>query len=173
MPLTVTKLRKALATNDTGTSFAAKIPTTTKPTGDGVFDLLSESLGVSVGETIPHFIQIIPYGTNGDNDTFDMRLIGWSRSTDATPVWVPQLLVDLNVVLGNISGAAIAANTFMADAITIAKGDGDAPEISPANDTPASILVHLRGCELIEFDWDLAGAQEGASMNAFWRLTDQ
>lgn len=172
MTATANALRKALTTNSTATSFTAKNATTTKPSGAGIFDLLAVDVNVS-SQGMAKFIQLIPFGTNGDNDTFDMQLWGWSKTTDTTPVWVPQLLVELNVVL--CAATQGEADTYLADTLTIAKGDADASKISPAGTSNfvASILVHLRGCELIEFEFDLAGGQEAVSCNSYWRLVDQ
>jgi hypothetical protein len=134
-----------------------------------VLDLMN--LGVCVGLNVPSYIQFIPFGTNGQDDTFEMRVIGWRVTTDSTPLYIPELLVELAVTLGNISGTAIAANTVMADTIVVNEGPSDGPfmsVISTADDTSASIAVHTRGCSLLEFDWDLAGAQEAVSMNAYY-----
>lgn len=178
MSVTANPLRLALATNSTSTGFTAKTATTTKPSGNGIFDLFSPTLGLSLVGNIPRFIELLPFGKDGSDDTFDMRLWGWSRVSDSTltypaTVWVPKLLLQLNVVLGNIAITGISTGNYQADTITIAKGDSTSPIISTANDTGASVMAHLRGSELIEFDWDLAGAQEGVSMNCFWKLMDQ
>ena len=167
-------LRRALATNSTSTGFTAKIPTATEPSGTGVHDLMSADMGYGRGTYTPKYIELIPFCTDGDNDTFSMRLYGWTK-VYATALWIPRVIADLAVVVGNISGTAIAANTVMADTITVTKGPpaGAFQDlINTANDTPASIILHTRGCDIIEFDFDLAGAQEGVSMNAYWRLLD-
>ncbi len=67
----------------------------------------------------------------------------------------------------------VGTGNFQSDTLTIAAGDTNSPIISPSSNTGASILVHMRGCELIEFDWDLAGAQEGVSMNSLFKFMDQ
>lgn len=175
--LSINRFIKAVSTNSAATSFTAKIPTVTAKTTDaatGVYDLLDPSLGYThLAHNTSRFIQIVPFGTNGNDDTFNMRVWGWSNTNDTIPVYVPQLIAQLAVVLGNISGAAIAADTYMADTITLTYGDSTSPIIAPANDLTASIILHNRGCRYIEFDWDLAGAQEGTGMNAFWRPFDQ
>lgn len=163
-------LQKALATNSTSTDFTAQTPTATEPTGVGVFDLLARPYGHSV--YVPSWLQIIPFGTDGNDDTFDFRVYGYSKTTDATPLYIPQLLIDVSVVLGNIAATAIAANTFMADTLTINDGPIDGlfrSHIDCQEDMGASLLIHTRGCRYIKFDWDLSGAQAAASMNAYWR----
>jgi hypothetical protein len=166
-------LRKALATNSAAAAFTAKTPTTTKPSGDGVFDVLGE-YGWASGVHGPSHMQIIPFGTDANDETFDMRVWGWSKTRDATPIWVPQMLLDLTITLGNIAATDVGASHFLADTIVVNEGPaaGDAwySLITTADDTPASILMHLRGCELIEFDWDAVTA---ASVNCFFRMMSE
>ena len=176
MSATATTLRKALVVNSTATSFAAKVPTATKPSGTGIFDLLDyTSIGLHPNrQGMSKFLDIIPFGTAANNVTFDMQVWGWSVTNDATPLWIPQLLLVLNVVCGNITSTAMPTNTFMADTLTVAKGDANAPKISPATEYSASVLVHLRGCELIEFEFDAdAGASASTDCNCYWRVLDQ
>lgn len=162
----------ALATASTATSFAALIPTATEPSGAGVFDLASESLGLGGNTYVPSHLQLLPFGTNGNNDTFDFRLYGWSKVAGST-LYIPQLLIDVSVILGNIDGSAIGTNVFLADTLTVNDGPADSSIwrslIDCQEDLPASVVVHTRGCRWIQFDWDLAGGQEAASMNCYWR----
>lgn len=169
MAVSCIPLRAARSSNSTSTSFTAKTPTATEPSGTGIFDLTDTPYG-SAGQ-VASYIEIIPFATDGNNDTGDLRLWGWSEVAN-TALYIPRLLAEINVVYGNISATAIAANTVMADTLTLADGAADGTFtsiISPANDTTASILVHTRGCRWIEFDFDLAGAQEAVSQNAYWR----
>jgi hypothetical protein len=181
--LDVNHLRRALTTNSTSTGFTAKTATATNPApisstsvADGLvsgkYNLLDPKLGLHQGNNTGRYVNIIPFGTNGNNDTFDMRLWGW-RKVSGVDLWIPTLLVQLDVILGDIVATAIAADNYLADTITIDAGDESSPLISPENDTPGMASIHLRGCELIEFDWDLAGAQEGVSMNCYWNVFDQ
>jgi hypothetical protein len=169
-------LRRALTTNSAATSFTNLTPTSTEPTGDGVFDLFNRDLGLATDTYIPKFINLIPFGTNGNDDTFDMRLWGWkqvikSAGNDDDAVWVPFMLADLSIVLGNIAATAIGADHLMADTITV--NEGTVEEISTADDTVASILVHLRGASKFQFSFDLAGAQEATGANCYWAVMDQ
>lgn len=168
----VMPLRKALATDNTDTTYEAKAPTTTKPSGDGIFDLLNESNGVNTGIFIPEKIVLIPYCSNANNETFGMRLWGWSRYAVATPVWIPQILIGMNVVVGNISVSDILANAFLADTLTEVEGD-DANNITVSGDgdIPARATVPLQGVELIEFDFDAdAGASASTADNCLFRF---
>jgi hypothetical protein len=168
-------LRKALETNSVADSFTAKVPTATKPSNVGVFDLLGAALGLGFPVEVPKFAQLMPFGSAAENVTFDMRLWGWSKTTDHSPVWVPQLLGLFAVTLGNIAATPFGANNFLADTIVVTKGANEASGsgssvISTAGDTTASVLVGLRGCELIEFDFDKGTATDS---NCLWRITDR
>lgn len=186
MSVSVTPYRAALLVNSTSTSaFGAKIPTITKPSGAGIVDLTDRDLGASGFYQMPRFVQLLPFGTDGADDTFDMQLWGWSFTAVSQPsanattavTWIPQLLLELNVVLGSIAAPANSLKSvaqYLADAITIAKGDADAPEISPSNNFAASILCHLRGCSLLEFVFKAdAGAQASTGANCLFRVMDQ
>lgn len=168
--------RYALATNSTSTSFTAQNSTSTEPSGVGVFDLGAIPYGST--QNVPSYLQLIPFGTNGDNDTFDMRLYGYNPTvpTDLvtdTAIYIPQLLVDLSVVLGATTFSDHAADTLLADTLTVNDGAADngpwRSVIDAQEDLVASVIVHTRGCRYIKFDWDLAGGQEGVSMNCLWR----
>lgn len=179
MAATSIPFRYALATNSTSTAFTAQNASTTAPSGDGVIDLLSRELGVGLADhSVPTYLQLIPFGTDGDNDTFDMRVYGFSPTvpTDLVidnAIYIPQLLLDLSVVLSAITFSQHAASTFLADTLTVNDGAADNGPwqsiISPAEDLVASIIIHTRGCRYIKFDWDLAGGQEAVSMNCMWR----
>lgn len=179
MPATALPFRHALTTNSTSTGFTAKVPTLTKPSGSGVHDLLSDSNTLHVGRYVPSYLLLMPYAKDGNNDTFDMRLYAWNRTNDADPVWVPQLLIDLSVVVGDIAASATGsplASGYLADTLTVNDGGADNGLWQRIADTqedmPATIIVHTRGAELIEFDWDLAGGQEAVSMNCLFRPID-
>lgn len=184
MSVTAIPLKRALTTNSTSTGFSEKEPTATLPSGAGVFDLLDRSIGIGQGDKVPSYIMVIPFATDGSDDTSDFRLWGYkfvpaSETVAGTaPLYIPILLSECSVVYGSTSGcdgAAIAASTVMADAITqdIGAADGAfSSVISPSGNSTANILIHTRGCRWIAFDWDLAGAQEAVSMNAFWAPVD-
>ena len=177
MSATVQPFRYALTTNSTSTGFTAQNATTTKPSAAGSFDLTNIANGVGGGTEVPEYLQLMPFGTNGDNDTFDMRLYGWTPTIvtgSLSVIWVPQLLIDVSVVLCALTFTDHAASTFLADTLTVNDGAGAETGmwqsvISPAEDLPASAIVNTRGCQLISFDWDLAGGQEAVSMNCLFR----
>jgi hypothetical protein len=179
MSATANPYRPAFSTNATATSFTAKSGTATKPVAsfaNGIHDLFTDQ---AQHYSVPRFIDLQPFGTAANNNTFDMQLWGWSRTYDTptfstSPIWIPRLLIELNVVLGNVTFTYLSATQQLADTLTIAKGDADSPIISPANDYAASILVHLRGSELIEFEFDAdAGASASTGANCLWKCMDQ
>lgn len=165
--------KKALSTNSTSTGFTAQVATTTEPTGSGVFNLLDTALGWGGGHKVPTHFQLVPFGTNGDNDTFDFRVWGYSKIEGTTAIYVPQLLLDVSVILCAATATPIAADTFLADTLTVNDGGADNGPwqriIDSQEDLPASIIFHSRGCQYLKFDWDLAGGQEGVSMNCLIR----
>lgn len=165
-------LRKALATNSTASSFASKAPTLTKPSGAGVFDLYDINLGLALNTQVPQYIFLQPYGGNSNDETFDIRLYGWNTLQDKGVadhgLWVPVLLVEANVTLGNIAATDLGANMLISDTLVIVKGD--TVTVSPANNTPAFIKLNMLGAQLIEFDFDLTGTGDAA--NCLWKALD-
>lgn len=159
MPLAAADFSRALVSNSVATEFASKIPTLTEPTGAGVISLPS-----SGG---PKFVLITPFGTDAANETFDMRVVGWSYSSDG--VWIPFIMIQVAVVLGAAAVSGLT-NHFLADTITFTAGDDEAKIISPANDTVAHLLLHTRGFKELDYDFDLGTA---AAANAYYRPMDQ
>ena len=170
-------LRKALTANSTAASFgSSQIPTATEPSGNGVFRLTDPQYGCGFSGRVPDRVLLIPFGGNDSNDVMNLRLWGWSRNVGST-LWVPTLLAELQATLGAITATAIAASMLLADTITVTYGDTNEKTLgvsvsSPANDVPGNALVHLRGCEYIEFDFKLGVG--GDAMNCYWRpLTEE
>ena len=167
------QMKAAVSTVATSTSFTAKTPTTTKPSGgNGVVDLFAFDTGQSQGAHVPDHMVVNPYGTDANNETFDMRVWGWSRNVNdssSTPTWEPFLIIEVNVILGNISTTAReSATTYDADTITAERGDTETVRIvSPGDDLSAYFIADITGCELIEFDFDMTGT---AGANALYRF---
>ena len=111
MHVSALSLRKAIAINSTATDFTAKIPTTTEPTGTGVFRLTDVTYGVGVDGKVPDRILLLPYGGNASNDIFNMRVWGWSPTYGPdfsnVVIYVPVLLVELACTLGNNDATAL------------------------------------------------------------------
>jgi hypothetical protein len=111
---------------------------------------------------------LVPIGSDANNETFSMRVWGWSH--DSNDVWWPTLIVEVAVTLGNIDAGDHGTNYFMADTITRTYGDSGTRIISAANDLSAWICADHLGAELIEVDFDSTGA---AAMNVLMRRIQQ
>lgn len=169
--------QKAKSTNATDSSFPSKVPVHAEPTNDGVHDL-----GIGGGGEVPSDAVIIPYSVGSENDTFNMRVIGWRRlSHGATLLWIPSILADLACTLGaqtGVAATAVVATELFCDAITITTepvitsdvtNSGTSARFSPANDLIAWVSVPLYGSEKIEFTFDMATG-DPTSANALFSL---
>lgn len=162
-------LQEVLATNSTSVAFASKLPTTTEPSGAGVLDL------DYIAARHEDAILLFPYSTAAINNTFDMRVWGWSRnitpgSVAPNPVWLPWLLFEGNITAGNIP-AALDTNSFMADTIVQVEGSTNKVEVvSPTTGDvgPASIIIDFLGCEVLEFDFNIVTGT--TDMNCLYRF---
>lgn len=167
---TLSPFFKALAASSTATSFGSKTLVTTEPSGAGTHNLQ----GVPYGLTSegPGYLHLIPYGTDGENDTFDMRVYGWRKVSGIT-AWAPYLIVDISIILGNLAADGLGTGNFLADSITLNDGIPAGPFsgiLNNSEDLSGGILVHTLGAQYITFDWDLAGGQEAVSMNCLFAL---
>lgn len=162
--------QRALATNANTSSFASKIPTITEPINDGVLNLLGGG-----GVLVPQFIMLIPIGLGANNDGFSMRLLGWrhiggNANIPVNRLWIPVIIAEYTVLLGNVTGIAgspVLDTEFFADTMApvaarqaddvIAAGTAVQTQyklLSPVNDTPAHAVVPIDGWEKIEFQFD-------------------
>ena len=143
------KFAKARTTNATDTSFASKVPTTTKPSGEGVINLKREARA-------SQWVELVPYGTGDANDVFEMWVIGW-REIDG--LWVPKRLVKLTCTLGamtGVAGASVLATELFCDTVTASMGISNVSYelYSPADDTACHVKVQTGGNELLELIFD-------------------
>jgi hypothetical protein len=180
------QLKKALTTDSTASSFASKVMTFTEPTGNGVIDFGDP------GEEVPCFLLLWPYATSGDNDTMDMRVIGWRRllsTAQGRTAWLPGALGQFTCTMSaqvGVAGAPVVATERFADTIVehaTVKLDGRTVDSaaatpifygstvmhSPANDLIGMIQMPLRGCEKVEILFDTTAAGTTA-MNALYAL---
>jgi hypothetical protein len=161
-------LTRAHATSPTTSSFPSRVPTTTKPTGAGVFDFRGQR-----PET-PRHVLLIPFGTGNADTVFVLRLIGWRPCGDGragTDLWVPTTLAELTCTLGTATGAAggqVAATEKFADTIAVVVGNAnvDVSVSSPADNTAGHALVDLKGSWLVEFVIDVTDATAGNALFA-------
>ena len=168
--------RYAFSTNSTSTGFTVQNGTSTEPSGAGVLDLLSSSLGVGSGISVPSYLQLVPFIVGADNDTAGLKIYGYTPTipTDLvtdTALYVPQLLAHLTLTAGARTFSDHTASAFFTDTIVVTKGPADNGQwgavISPADDSVASIMLNTRGCRYIKFDVDLLVTP--TSVNCLWR----
>lgn len=162
---------KAKATNFTS-SFATLRSTLTKPViGDAIIAMAhSEAGGI-----IANNLLIRPFGTDTNNNTFKLCVVGWDRCLVAAGVysWEMILLAELLCTFGNIQGAtgcAIAAADFEVDTIALTYGNDDVSIdiVSPANDVRgASFAIDCKGCQIVQVDGDLNAS--AASWNFLYK----
>lgn len=162
----IAKLRRALADNSTAASYTAVTPTATKPettTTRAVVDLLAAG-----GRFSNNCLKVIPFGGDANNETLAMQVIGWNWSID-DELWIPQLIAELALTLGNI--ATGTTNEFMCDTLVITHGVADegVQIVTNGADAPAYALIKLPGFELIEFQFKTS---TGANTNTWYGFTD-
>lgn len=143
---------KALSTSSTASSFTAKTPTGTEPTGNGIISF-TQSLQV------PNFLELLPYGAGDDDDEFSMRVWAW-RQFRASNLWIPKLLCEVACVMCTATGVAgtdVVATERFVDAITLVFGnDGESVRrLSPGSNLIASLLVDVQGAQKVELDFDM------------------
>lgn len=179
--------RYALGTNSTSTTALAALPAlSTEPSGAGYFDLarpdfVAGATAGGVNERIPTFLQLFPFGVCSDNDSWAVRVTGYTPTIPTaglvleTAIYVPQLLCHLTVIAA--TGMTIAQHTaasLFCDTITVTKGPADNAEwgsvINGADGiSPASYVVNTRGCRYIRFEFDRDIVGTATSVNCLWR----
>lgn len=157
-----TILTQALAANSTASDFPALASSATEPTGSGVHGAFGNALVV------------VPYGTDAADETFDLKVVGWSRVVVGGIVeWVPTEIIVVTVTLGTASGAAggvIGDSALWADAIAggdTPKGDTDRQIPTVTANTIAWFQVNTRGVEKVQF---LFKNTTSASANCLFRF---
>lgn len=165
--------RKARATNSTDGSFPSRVPTITEPTQDGVIKVCTPPEGLIAQNG---FLAVF-YGTGNNNGTFSSRVIGWRALGEVarqTMLWIPVLLVEVQVTLSNVTGVAgmiVGSSERFADTLSLTVGDAgvSADVVSPANDASiAHIQADLKGFQKLEFIFRIDA--NVTDMNALWVL---
>jgi hypothetical protein len=157
------RFRKARTTSTTDSSYPARTPTNTMPSGTGnnasqttassVFEV-----GGTIGSVGQNAVLAVFYGAGSDDNTFSCRFLGWRQllpEDPSTTIWVPVTLCEVQVTLGTTTGTAglVLLNTDrLCDIITLTTGNADVSVdvVSPADNTVASIVVDMKGCQLLE-----------------------
>lgn len=164
------RLRKARSVNATDTSFPAKAPTATEPSGDAGTATGASVIDVGhhcgVGQT--HAL-LVPYGTGDADDVFAMRAVGWYQvgNDPASDLWLPVVLAELTCTMGTAAGVAdtqVPAAGLFCDTLVIVSEptttadttrDGLVRVVTlPANGV-AMAVVPLLGCRKLELTFDM------------------
>lgn len=169
--------RLARSVNQTSASFVSKVPTTTEPKGDA-----GTATGASVielsnnGMCGPSAAKIVPFGTTTNDNTFNVRVIGWERLPypSGLDLWVPTTLAEVTATLGTspgVDGTLVTSSNLFADTLVLVTGNANVSMeiISPANDTIAHFIVSLKGSMKLELSFSIAGGT-ATDMNALVKL---
>lgn len=170
-------LRRVLAANAVNATFAALPDTFDTPAGDGVIDL---SAGGGGGE-IPGYLELWPFALGADNDTFSLRVMGWTRLlpglADGRNQWTSFLIAEFTAIASaavGLAGGVILATERYADTMTVVAeatnaGQGSSFLTSPGTDLKAHVAVRLEGVERVQVQFRQTGAFT-PQMNALYRL---
>lgn len=161
------KLKKALAANSDATAFSNPAASLAEPSGASVTDVVGEP-----GVSAPNRLVVIPFGTDAENETFDMRVFGYDSSGTSVGLWVPLLLCDVTCTLGAAAGVGsglVTDSELFADTITVNTGneDVDVWAVSNAEDMVAHFVVDLKGCRKVAWAFDMTGAASGNALYKF------
>lgn len=158
--------KKVLSTNSEATSITAPVMTTTKPSGDGVTDRSGDAI-----PSVPDVATFVFFGAGADNATFVARLVGWRYEGAA---WLPITLIQVTCTLSTMTGVAggnVTASERIVDTIVQASIFDDLEgisfrKVSPADNTPARLMVDLEGWPIREWKFDMTGATSANVLEA-------
>ena len=166
----------AFSTDTAAASFATIAPTLTKPS-------TNSTTGAAILPTENSKLRACFYGAGADNDTIDIKVVGWSRvwadqgaapapaNPDKTVEWIPSAIAFLTVTLGTTTGVAsgVVGGTSkrLADTIvekaTTGYGASDLRIVSPGDNLPGYIEVPTSGFQMIGLYFDLTGTTTAAN----------
>lgn len=112
------------------------------------------------------YIKIAPYISSVAN-AVTIRVTGWSKTSDATPVYVPMILFQGTISAIGATSTTVAGGTLY-PALTIAKlatPAGDAKINVAAAGSCANILVDTLGSQLVKIE--IIAATSAITYNAF------
>lgn len=155
-------------------TFPSKVPTVTRPSGDGVIDFFKDNNKLAIAGVVPQSLRLLPIGTGANNAVLTgMRVISWdviypTGSGTGLPLYIPTVLAEFATVFGNIpgiAGAVLGSTYFFMDTITVVTGNANVSEevLSNAADLVAHAVVVTKGAQLIEITFDLGANATGAN----------
>lgn len=173
MGLGLTRAFSVLLGNAADASFTVEVPTITKPTGTGVFDMKA------MKEIVARYLDLQFFGQGNDDQTFNIRITGFKPvkgqvpldPTEYTTLWMPRTLAEFVCTLGTavgVNGTQVTATDKMVDKLVVTTGNSnvDVEIISPDDNTEAHALIDLKGCHLIKFSVDMVSATNGNALFA-------
>lgn len=151
------------ATDSTDASYPARIATATRPSGDGVIDF-------GVRSAAPGTITLLPFGTGADDNTFKMRVLGWSKTTSG--LWVQTLIAEMTCTLSSLTGVLTYVPSdldFLADIISVTIGIGIVT-LPTSNTAPANVVLGIGGYQIIEILFNMNSSATAA--NCLYKLSE-
>lgn len=161
------------ATNYSTNGYPARVPTITKPSGDGVVPM------GDAGNYSPKHLKLIPYGVGSSTNTFAMKVLGWrpTRLNIGLPLWIPVELCTYAVTVGTgtgVAGADLTTTSLFATTITSTGGPtfittGAPPicpdwcQISPGTNAIGMICQESFGFPLLEIIFTTGGSITSAN----------
>lgn len=179
--------QRALTTSYATNGYPTIIPTTTQPSGAGVFfpggtpsatyALGTENLPSSLSTS--YSVMAVFFGAGSDNTTFSSRLIGWKQTQgiSALSLWVPVPLLQVQCTLGTSIGIASAdvINTDrFADGISLTAGYGTTDMNGVlvntlSNDLVGHLIAGVRGFGCLQWIFDTGGSATNANaLFTYW-----
>lgn len=157
--------RTAFATD---ASFPTRVPTITRPSGDGVHEIPGAFLDGGGGAIV-----VMPIGKGSENDAFDMHIILWAQ---IGRIWIPfhpfgpPMVCTLSTQTG-VDGYVIPSTVRMVDTITntdtaITSTSSGTMIVSPENQAQGWFGVPLMGAAIFEFIF--RKNTNTPEMNAMW-----
>ncbi len=128
--------------------------------------------------------KIVPFGKGADNSTFSIRIFGWTQIGNAnttTTKWHATLLAEVQCTLtdslpGLTDTLPVDSSSYYAGDIVLIGTSGNigvsCEIVAPQNDTPAHLVVDLKGSQVLElqFSREGNGAEVATECNALVSL---
>ncbi len=144
-------------------------------TEQGVITISDQDVDIA-----PRLIWLQPFCDGGPGQVFYMNVWGWTRcgTQQATVVWAPVFLAQIQCVSANIFGPApqfppskllLTETECLCDTLTLNAGTVGTGQIqSPQNDYSGFVEIDAQGCHKVQVEFaTLGGGSFG--MNALWR----
>ncbi len=160
---------RLLVLNSSESSFTPPLVTDAPPI-EGVIAFADFELGAT-----PNHLLLVPFGGDAPDQTGEVRIYGYRKLSRMGFVsqWVPCLLCELAVTLGNRPGSAggvLGGGEYLADTLAVTKGTANVSVevVSPEEDLPAHALIDIKGFPRVQVRFATGGS--AASLNTLWTV---